>query len=95
MLRTSAYSTTALPHGLLAQLFGSSTKAALAHAGQVSTLIDFASIDAASHANLIQFVAGVEGAPPVVTLFRLNDAQGGLGYFRFVSPYAPLFDVAI
>ena len=97
MLRTSAYATTAPPYGLVAQLFGSSTKAALLRAGQVSTLIDFASFGPnsgiTSRANLLQYVAGVEVAPPMVTLFRLNGAQGGAGYF--VSPYAPLFDAAV
>ena len=97
MLRVSAYTTTAPPFGLVGQLFGSSTKAALLRAGQVSTLIDFASLGAtsgiASRSNLLQFVAGVEVAPPMVTMFRLNGAQGGASYF--VSPYAPLFDATV
>lgn len=95
MLRTSAYSTTALPHGLLAQLFASSTKSALQHAGQISTLIDFGAFDASSRAGVLRFVEGVEASPPVVTMFQWNDAQGGARTYRFVSPYAPLFDIAI
>ena len=95
MLRTNAYSTTALPHGLLAQLFGSSTKAAVQHAGQISTLIDFGAFDGSSPAGMLRFVQRVEAAPPVVTLFQWSGAQGGAGTYRFVSPYAPLFDVAI
>ena len=95
MLRTSAYSTTALPHGLLAQLFSSSTKMAVEHAGQISTLVDFGAFDASSRAGVLRFVERVGAAPPVVTMFQWNDAQRGAGTYRFVSPYAPLFDVAI
>lgn len=95
MLRTSAYSTTALPHGLLAQLFSSSTKTALQHAGQISALVDFGAFDASSPAGVFRFVQRVEASPPVVTLFRWNDVQSGAGIYRFASPYAPLFDVAI
>jgi hypothetical protein len=95
MLRTGAFSTTALPHGLFAQLFFSSTKAALQHAGQVSALIDVAEVETSSRAGVTRFVQGVEASPPVVTIYWLNEAQEGLDGLRFVSPYAPLFDVAI
>lgn len=95
MLRTSPYSTTGPAYGLLAQLFGSTTKTAYAHAGQIATLLDFAALDLKSRADLTGFVQGVEGAPPVVTVFRLNDPRGGLGDLKFVSPYAPLFDAAV
>lgn len=95
MLRTSAYSTTALPHGLLVQLFGSSTKAAVEHAGQISALVDFGVFDASSRAGVLRFVQRIEASPPVVTMFQWNGAQSGAGTYRFVSPYAPLFDVAI
>ncbi|HUY91671.1 MAG TPA: hypothetical protein VMV10_23215 [Pirellulales bacterium] len=95
MLRTSAYSTNAPPYGVLSQLFGSSTKTAYVRAEQIATLIDIAGLDSSSRSDLLRFVQGVEGAPPLVTVFRLNGAPGGLGYLQFVSPYAPLFDAAV
>jgi hypothetical protein len=48
-----------------------------------------------SRSNLVQYVASIEGAPPVMTVFRLSDARHGSSYLRFVSPYAPLFDAAV
>lgn len=95
MLRASAYSTTGPAYGLLAQLFASSTKTAYARAGQIATLLDFAAFDISSRANLMGFVQGVEAAPPVVTVFRLSDGQANSGDVKFVSPFAPLFDVAV
>lgn len=95
MLRTSSYSTTALPYGFIGQLFGSSTKTAFQRAGQISTLLDFADLGSAPPSSLIGFVRGIEQSPPVVTVFQLNDPQGGQGAIRYVAPYAPLFDVAV
>ena len=95
MLRTSSYSTSALPYGWLGQLFQSPIKAAVQQANQISSLIDFAAPVRFSSSNLMQYVASIESAPPVMTVFRLSDSQNGSSYLRFVSPYAPLFDAAI
>lgn len=94
MLRASPYATNALPYGLLGRLFSTPVKAAVQNARQISQLFEYQSV-AVRGADLMKFVHAVEWNPPVVTIYRLGDAQASSQGVAYVSPTAPLFDISI
>ncbi|HEX7446244.1 MAG TPA: hypothetical protein VF306_01795 [Pirellulales bacterium] len=100
MSPTRPYFTTALPYGLLTQLFSSPIKSALQSAAQISSVLQGLSTTTIDGIPLggtpDQFIPELQTIAanrPVFTIFELTGRGSASGSYPVLSLTAPLFDV--
>ncbi|HJT31412.1 MAG TPA: hypothetical protein VJ783_05130 [Pirellulales bacterium] len=100
MLPTTPYFTTALPYGLLSQLFSSPIKSAIDSATQISSVLQglaTTTIDGIPVGNspeqFIPELQNIAAAAPIFTIFELSGQGSAPGSYPVLSLNAPLFDI--
>jgi len=100
VLPTGRYFTTALPHGLLTQLFSSPIKSALQSAAQISSVLQglaTTTIDGVPLGEMpdqfIPELQNIAAHPPIFTIFELTGQNSAPGRYPVLTLSAPLFDV--
>lgn len=100
MLPTGPYFTTALPYGLLTNMFSSPIKSAIQSATQISAVLDGLSTTTTggipvgnAPSQFIPELQNIAEATPIFTLFELNSSDSPPGSFPVLTLNAPLFDL--